>query len=428
MIAIINRINNNKLYYFENFFLLSIIIGPFFLPFSRFFSDFFISLSGLLFLFITIIKNDYKIFLRKYAIILYCWYLYLLFISFISYDTLLSLQSTLFYFRFIIFSFAIIYCLKNYMNFSKLFLISLSLSTIILLIDSYIQLLFGYNIIGYKYDNNWNRLSSFFKEDYILGSYLSRIIPLVLGLLFLSKVKNKLNYIIISLFLILTFIIILFSGDRSGLLYFIIFLVFFIFLLNLKISYKLLFFLTFFSLFLLIIFNNNSIYKRMVEYTQSQIFNNSSLYFFSVQHQLIYNTSFKIIKDNYIFGIGPKNFRVICKDYQSFDKLDVTEDGCSTHPHNTYIQLLVETGIIGFLFIFIIFLLIIYYLFYKIYLTNILKNYNHFLGRDLILLSLFISLWPIIPTGSFFNNWLNIIYYLPLGFIIYYYFEYKNEH
>ena len=77
------------------------------------------------------------------------------------------------------------------MNFSKLFLISLSLSTIILLIDSYIQLLFGYNIIGYKYDNNWNRLSSFFKEDYILGSYLSRIIPLVLVLLFISKVKNK---------------------------------------------------------------------------------------------------------------------------------------------------------------------------------------------------------------------------------------------
>jgi hypothetical protein len=31
---------------------------------------------------------------------------------------------------------------------------------------------------------------------------------------------------------------------------------------------------------------------------------------------------------------------------------------------------------------------------------------------------LFVSLWPIIPTGSFFNNWINVIYYLPIGFLI----------
>ena len=29
-----------------------------------------------------------------------------------------------------------------------------------------------------------------------------------------------------------------------------------------------------------------------------------------------------------------------------------------------------------------------------------------------------ISLWPLIPTGSFFNNWLSIIHFLPVGFFI----------
>ena len=32
--------------------------------------------------------------------------------------------------------------------------------------------------------------------------------------------------------------------------------------------------------------------------------------------------------------------------------------------------------------------------------------------------SIFITLWPLVPTGSFFNNWLNVIYFLPIGFII----------
>jgi hypothetical protein len=36
------------------------------------------------------------------------------------------------------------------------------------------------------------------------------------------------------------------------------------------------------------------------------------------------------------------------------------------------------------------------------------------------LLSCFIiTLWPFTPTGNFFGNWLNIIYYLPAGFFLY---------
>ena len=34
--------------------------------------------------------------------------------------------------------------------------------------------------------------------------------------------------------------------------------------------------------------------------------------------------------------------------------------------------------------------------------------------------ALVITLWPLAPTGNFFNNWLSIIYFLPLGFIIYF--------
>ena len=51
--------------------------------------------------------------------------------------------------------------------------------------------------------------------------------------------------------------------------------------------------------------------------------------------------------------------------------------------------------------------------------NNYLNEYQIF-----ILLSLFITLWPLIPTGNFFNNWLSAIYYLPTGFILH---EIKNK-
>ena len=44
------------------------------------------------------------------------------------------------------------------------------------------------------------------------------------------------------------------------------------------------------------------------------------------------------------------------------------------------------------------------------------------------LICIFISLWPIIPTGNFFGNWMNGIFYFPLGFLMYeHYKAYQNN-
>ena len=37
----------------------------------------------------------------------------------------------------------------------------------------------------------------------------------------------------------------------------------------------------------------------------------------------------------------------------------------------------------------------------------------------LLLISFFITLWPIAPSGNFFGSWLNSVYYLPLGFYLF---------
>ena len=38
--------------------------------------------------------------------------------------------------------------------------------------------------------------------------------------------------------------------------------------------------------------------------------------------------------------------------------------------------------------------------------------------KAIISILIFINLFPFSPSGSFFNNWLSIIYFLPLGFYI----------
>ena len=138
---------------------------------------------------------------------------------------------------------------------------------------------------------------------------------------------------------------------------------------------------------------------------------------FSKRHNDIYLTSYKIFKDNILIGIGIKNFRFECKNKKYYIN---NKESCSTHPHNTYVQLLVETGIIGFMFIF------------GLFLYTFLVSLNHFIKLFInkpifsdfevcILSSIFLTLWPFVPTGNFFNNWLNVIYFLPVGIFLWSY-------
>ena len=43
----------------------------------------------------------------------------------------------------------------------------------------------------------------------------------------------------------------------------------------------------------------------------------------------------------------------------------------------------------------------------------------------MILTGLFINLWPIVPSGNFFNNWLSVMIFFPIGFLKYF-FKQKN--
>ena len=82
-------------------------------------------------------------------------------------------------------------------------------------------------------------------------------------------------------------------------------------------------------------------------------------------------TSIEIFKDYPFTGSGLKTFRKICsnKKYEEIKSLNF-KNRCATHPHQTYFEILSETGAVSL--IFFIFLIVI--LFKNIYLDIISKK------------------------------------------------------
>ena len=57
-----------------------------------------------------------------------------------------------------------------------------------------------------------------------------------------------------------------------------------------------------------------------------------------------------------------------------------------------------------------------------------MKHKNVFFNDfEICLISaLIISIWPLSPSGSFFNNWMSIVYYFPVGLLLWQRSKYKK--
>jgi O-antigen ligase len=135
---------------------------------------------------------------------------------------------------------------------------------------------------------------------------------------------------------------------------------------------------------------------------------------FTPEHDSLISTAYNMFLDKPLFGHGPKMFRVICKD----EKYAVGITPCMTHPHNFYVQLLAETGIIGFSFLFSAFTYVLYCA-YRQFKSIVLRQKRYLTDYQVCLLAgILITVWPLTTNGNFFHNWLMIVYSLPAGFYL----------
>ena len=409
----------------DNYIICFISLIPFALITGPFIPDLLVVLINILVIYQIVKKKYYNYFnnIFFYLFFIYCFYLILS--SLISKNIFLSLESSLFYFRFGVFALAIWYILDNNKSFLKIFKISLLSVFLLLFFDASYQYITDYNLIGYHYGGN--RLSSFFGDEKKLGNFLVRLLPILLAIIIINDDNYK-NKIIFLFFFLFSGFVILISGDRTALLFYLILILGFILLINewFKIKLLLVVLASFFILFATL--SDKNIYNRIISNTlimltatpdDSKIDLNNPWYLFSKDHHIYILTSYRMFKNNLITGIGPKNYRVECEDvkYETLNSQLRNINRCNTHPHNTYMQILAETGIIGIIPVLGVFLLIMHQIIIQF--LNKLKGSEYISNFKILLyLALMVSLFPVFPSFSFFNNWISIIYYLPIGFIL----------
>jgi hypothetical protein len=401
---------------YSNLVLINLIIVSIipFLIWGPFFPDVIVSVSSLLFLYYLLKKNNFYYFNKKPFIIFLIFCIISSLISLESKDISLSIKSSLSYFRIGVFGCFIWYLIDRDKSILTYFYYALVLCFSALAIDGYIQYFTGVNLSGFEISGR--RVSSFFGDELIMGSYLSRLFPLLFAL-FLVKKKQKYEIYFIGFLFILVDVLIFISGERSAFFYLNLSTVFIIILIEKYQKFRLITFIIAIICIWILSINSSKFNERMFKgpaedmgLTQSS----KKALIFSSQHDSLIRTAYNMFKDKPLLGHGPKMFRVICKD----EKYSTGISPCRTHPHNFYIQLLAETGIIGFLFLFSG-LIYVFYTTLRQFKSIIFRQKRPLTDYQVCLLAaLLITFWPFSPNGNFFNNWLMIVYSLPVGFYL----------
>ena len=359
-----NKLNIFKIIYLIPIFLIT---GPF-LP------DLTVSLCVIFFLFYFLkyenfyLKNNFFIF---FSII----YLFLIFSTIFSTNFIHSLKSTLPYFRFFVFCLVIFYLIEKKIIIVETFFKIIFLILLVLFIDSIFQFVTGVNTFGLKSPLHF-RVTSFFGDEAILGSYTLKFLMLFLFLNSSLNLKLKTIYFF-SIFM--SSIIIVLSGDRTP---FILLLLYVSFLLIMDFKKVASFLVLFIFTLSILIFNSDTLKKRYVHMTFQGFYktlgnfdekrfdekkdlefikNEKPKYFVSFSHHEHIVAALKIFKDYKLIGSGPNTFRILCNDEKNNYKEHSIS--CSSHPHNFYIQLLSETGVISPILLLIVFLIVTYKIF-----------------------------------------------------------------
>ena len=394
-------IHNRLLYFLFLLLPFSLVTGPF-IP------DLSISIMGMIIIY-NLIKNEFDriYFLNYITLIFFLFYLVIFISSLLSDSIKFSLESSLFYFRFYFFSLAIVFILHKIRKSYFLFFISLLICLSIISIDGIFEFINGESIIGSSASEG--RVSGLFRDEWVIGSYLVRLLPLLVFTFFMIDVKNIYLKCVFYFILFICVITITISGERAALINICIysFLMFCCIFIKFK-SSKLIILIPFFISILCLPFFNEEVKVR----TFHDLDKHTSLDVNKNVYLKYYDSSFKMFLEKPVLGHGPNLFRLKCSNF----KLDDTKYGCNTHPHNSYFQLLAETGLLGFTII-----LFFFFFFIKELLLLVIKNNessNIYIAKISLILTFIINLWPLIPTMNFFGNWINILYFFPMGFYL----------
>ena len=435
----------------DKFLFVIICCIPFALTVSIFVADLFGSIAGITLIYLHF-KTKIILFqsIKKEIIFMVIFYLIILISLVNSEYAEVSFLPSFFYFRYFLVSLTIFYLLKKYDFAIKLFYYSLLFTLLFICLDGFIQYFTGANLAGYDYpgrfvENSIRYSTSFFDQEKKLGSYLVRLLPLLLAIIYFQK-KNEFFKLDLFCLVILGAVILITSERTALLLYFLVCISYLLVIKN-----RLLMLISIVPVFMFFLISNEILRDKYTVFTLSQmeIINlysdetkqdiknvgslayikkdgYSKLYrprYYSIEHENFIYTAFQIFKKNIFFGSGVKTFFYECNHLKE-KQIKTSSDRrghqlkCSTHPHSIFPQILSDIGIFGFLFV------LIFFSYISITFLRLIFKFKRLVKEQLAYyfanIGLLISLFPLVPSGSIFNNWICITIFYLFGFWLFF--------
>ncbi len=320
---------------------------------------------------------------------------------------------------------------KKLIDFKIVFYI-FSITTLFVSIDIIFQFFAGYNMFGYVSPYTHKNTGLFFDEA-IAGGYIQRFSLFVFfTFVAFSNVKNNTAKIyILSLLFLITITSIIFSGNRMPLILFML-SIFLILITYRTLKRYLIQILIFMFVISLITINSNSRLKQYYQTFYNQSEKIVSLYSYRITglgSDLIYtnrpyyihefDAGISTFKLNKYIGGGVKSFRFNCPKR----KIETINERttCNMHPHNYYLEILTDLGIIGFIIFFIILIIVLT----KAY-KSLINYKNKYLFSPFFYLFL-MEIFPFRSSGSFFTTNNAVLIFLSLSVIVSFYSDLEKD-
>lgn len=336
-----------------------------------------------------------------------------------------SFIKTILFFRYLFLYFVLRFLIENEKIYFKWFFISSLCCTLFVSFDIFYQFAFSQDIFGIK-PLHPSKLSGPFGDELVAGGYIHKFSLFGIFVLPFFKLKKSYLSLILSMLFLIYFTAIILSGNRMPLVLFLL-SIFLIILFEQKTRKYLPISLIVVSSVFFIIYKNNSIVKDSFD----SFFDNSKdiINVFVIENITksskipekripIYYQEFKTfygtwMMNKYIGG-GIKSFRHNCPKRKILSHNERTT--CNMHPHNYYLEILTDIGIIGLIISCLIFIITIY--------NSLIKNY--FLKQTKVInitsvpfIFVFISeIFPLRTSGSFFTTSTSTFIFILIAVII----------
>ena len=290
---------------------------------------------------------------------------------------------------------------KKIFNF-KFFFISTAICSVFVSIDLIYQFINGKDIFGFS--SSSFKLSGPFGDEEIAGSYLQRfsVFSFFLVSIYFIKLPKERKFLIFFSLLLLFFYSVFLAGNRMPIILFMLFWILLFIFENKIRKYSVLFFLTLFVFFFLMFSLNDQVnnyslhfYKTTVQLVTfiPDLISNKTISDFPNTYIKEFYSGIKSWQENIFIGGGINSFHYNCVK---------TVAACASHPHNYYLEILSENGLIGMMLWGGIFVYIFYVSILKKFFIKSNVNNNNLITPFAILF--FIEIFPIKTTGSFFTT------------------------